>query len=73
MCIRDRLYGLPVGFLIMVGIYKVVSGNFGQSFSVPVGSFAIVAAAVFLVVTSSMMYSVSKVKKENMIDALKME
>jgi putative ABC transport system permease protein len=71
--IKALLYGLPVGFLIMVGIYKVVSGNFGQSFSVPVGSFAIVAAAVFLVVTSSMMYSVSKVKKENMIDALKME
>lgn len=69
--IKALSYGLPISFVIMYGVYWTVHENFSGKFSLPVLSLAIAIFSVFIVVFSAMMYSASKVKKENVIDALK--
>ncbi len=71
--IKALLWGLPVSFLLMLLMYWTLSNNFGFAFMVPWQSFVIAVVAVFLVVGLTMMYSSSKVKKENIVDALKDE
>ena len=71
--IKALLWGLPVSFLLMAMMYWTLSHNFGFGFLVPWQSVIIAIVAVFIVVGLTMMYSSSKVKKENIIDALKDE
>lgn len=71
--IKALLWGLPVSFLLMGMMYWTLSHNFGFGFLVPWQSVIIAIVAVFIVVGLTMMYSSSKVKKENIIDALKDE
>ncbi len=42
-------------------------------FSVSIGDICVVIAAVFVIVGTAMLYSSRKVRKENIIDALKQE
>jgi putative ABC transport system permease protein len=71
--IKALLWGLPVSFLLMALMYWTLSNNFGFGFLIPWQSVVIAILAVFIVVGLTMMYSSSKVKKENIIDALKDE
>ncbi len=71
--IKALLYGLPISFLAILGIYKSMGPTFSYAFAPPWLQFAIVVIAVFVIVTAAMMYSISKVKKENIIDSLKQE
>jgi len=47
--------------------------SFSYGFAIPWISILYVVAAVFVIVSSAMLYSSAKVKKENIIDALKQE
>ena len=71
--IKALLYGLPISFGIMYLIYKVLSNSFGFPFAIPWGSVLAVVVAVFAIVSSTMLYASSKIKKENVIDILKNE
>ncbi|GGH21762.1 FtsX-like permease family protein [Paenibacillus segetis] len=71
--IKSLLYGLPISIVVMYLIYRSLTNSFDYGFSLPWDSIAYVIVAVFLMVTSAMLYSISKVKKENIIDALKQE
>src|SRR5690625_2147871 len=68
--IKSLLYGLPISFGIMYLIYHSMMGAFKYPFQIPWGSIIGTIIAVFLIVGSAMLYSSSKVKKENIIDAL---
>ncbi len=57
----------------MVLIYKAFSNKFGFAFAMPWTSIVAVIAAVFVIVGSAMLYSAAKVKRENLMDALKQE
>ena len=70
MCIRDRLYGLPLSFAVMGMIYGALYRNFQFSFSLPWAAILGAVAGVFLIVGVTMLYSSSKIKKANIIDAL---
>jgi putative ABC transport system permease protein len=71
---QTLLFGVPIaGFLSWV-IYKVVVtgeklDNF--AFVFPWGSIGISVLGVFFIVFITMLYAVSKIKKENIIDALR--
>lgn len=71
--IKSLLYGLPISIGIMYLIYHSMSEAFEYPFRLPWGSVIGVIVAVFFIVASAMLYSSAKVKKENIIDALKQE
>ncbi|MEK4237007.1 ABC transporter permease [Paenibacillus sp. FSL H7-0714] len=71
--IKSLLYGLPISIVVMYLIYRSMMSSFSYGFALPWMSILYVIVAVFIIVSSAMLYSSSKVKKENIIDALKQE
>ncbi len=70
---KALLLGLPVSAGITYLIYKSVSDGFETTYHLPWTAIGISVLSVFLVVFITMLYSMSKIKKENPIDALKNE
>lgn len=70
---RALLYGLPVSVGITYLIYCAVSEGYSADFHLPWASIGIAVLSVFAVVFATMMYSMSKIRKDNPIDALKNE
>ena len=70
---KALLYGLPVSLGVTVLIYRAVNNGVDTEFVIPVKAIGIAVLSVFMVVFSTMMFSMSKVKKDNPIDALKNE
>lgn len=68
---KGILYGLPVAVLVTFGIYQAIRESILISFYVPWYGVAIAIGSVFLVVFATMIYSVHKVNKENVVDVLK--
>jgi putative ABC transport system permease protein len=71
--IKSLLYGLPISIVVMYLIHKSLANSFSYAFKLPMTSIMFVIVAVFAIVGSAMLYSSSKVKKENIIDVLKQE
>ncbi|HWT73111.1 MAG TPA: FtsX-like permease family protein [Mobilitalea sp.] len=71
--LKALIYGLPISFLVMYLMYRLLMSNFDFKFLIPVNSVFIAIIAVFVIVGTAMLYSASKVKKDNIIDALKQE
>lgn len=69
---RALLFGLPIGAVSSWLIYKgmFISGADGIDFVFPWGSMAISVFSVLFVVFITMLYAISKIKRENIIDAL---
>ena len=70
---KALLLGLPISCGITYLIYRAVTTAYETSFHLPWAAIGIAVLSVFLVVFATMMYSMSKVKKDNPIDALKNE
>ena len=70
---RALLYGLPVSFGVTYLIYLAIMEGYETRFQLPWTAIGIAVLSVFLVVFMTMMYSMSKIKKDNPIDALKNE
>ncbi len=70
---RALLFGLPISVGISYLIHLAVSEGYQKDFTLPWVAIGIAVLSVFLVVFVTMMYSMSKVKKDNPIDALKNE
>ncbi len=70
---RALLWGLPVSAFVSYLIHRAVGNGFDTGFRLPVGAMGAAAVGVFLVVFGSMLFAVSKIKKDNPIDALKNE
>lgn len=71
--IKALLYGLPISIGLMYLMHRSMTQGFELAFKLPWMHIGIVVVAVFLIVSLSMMYASAKVKKENIIDALKQE
>ena len=70
---RALLFGLPLSLVISWLIHKAVVGTVNIRFVPPWTAIIIAVISVFAVVFASMLYSTSKLKKDNPIDALKNE
>ena len=70
---RALLFGLPVSVGISYLIHLAVSEGYQKDFTLPWVALGIAVLSVFLVVFVTMMYSMSKIKRDNPIDALKNE
>lgn len=70
---KALLFGLPIGILICYFINKGFGNLVEFAFSLPWSSIIISIISVYLVVFITMLYSSSKIKKENIIDVLRDE
>jgi len=70
---KSLLYGLPLSAVMTYMIFRSISEGYATDFHMPWGAVGIAVFSVFAVVFVTMMYAMSKVKKENPIDALKNE
>ncbi len=70
---KSLLLGLPVSCGITYLIYRAVGKVYQTDFRLPWTAIGIAALSVFLVVFSTMMYAMRKIKTDNPIDALKNE
>ena len=69
---RTMLFGLPAAGILSWLIYKGMEAAGGQvKFVFPWGSIGASILGVFFVIFITMLYAVSKIKKENIIDALR--
>ncbi len=71
--LKALLYGIPISIAVALVLYKMQSDVFDMGFSLPWASYAAAVVLIFIIVGATMLYSMSKVKKENIIDALKAE
>lgn len=71
--LKALLYGLPLSLIAMFGMYKALSDSFSYQFTLPWIEIIIAVVSVFVIVSITMLYSTAKLKKENIIDALKQE
>lgn len=71
--IKALLYGIPLSIGAMYLVHHALSSSFIYSFTLPWFEMLFAVIAVFLIVLISMTYASAKVKKENIIDALKQE
>lgn len=70
--IKTLLWGLPLAGILSWLIYKGMAlGGAEICFMLPWSSMAISVLGVFIVVFITMQYAISKIKKENIIDALR--
>ena len=70
---KALLYGLPASAIVTYFIYRAISEGIDTYYRIPWGAVGVAVLSVFLVVFATMMYSMSKIKKDNPIDALKNE
>jgi putative ABC transport system permease protein len=71
--IKALLYGLPISFVMMYLIYRILSNSFAFAFIIPWASVIVAIIAILAMVSTTMLYASSKIKKENIIDVLKNE
>ncbi len=70
---RSLLWGLPVSAGVTFLIHLAVNQGFETPFRLPWSAIGIAVLSVFAVVFITMLYAMSKIRKDNPIDALKNE
>ncbi|MCI8275180.1 MAG: FtsX-like permease family protein [Lachnospiraceae bacterium] len=71
--LKALLYGLPIGLLLMLGIYTAISSAVETGFYILWNQVIAAIVSVMLVVGVTMWYSSRKIKKANIVDVLKNE
>lgn len=71
--IKSLIYGLPISIIVMYCIHVQTRDAFDYRFQLPWGYITIVILAVFTIVGVAMIYSTSKLKKDNIVETLKQE
>ncbi|MCD8332399.1 MAG: FtsX-like permease family protein, partial [Oscillospiraceae bacterium] len=70
---KALLYGLPLGWLVALLMLKAISSSYQGPAYWPILPSVVCIIGVFLSVAISTLYAVRKLRKENLIDALKNE
>lgn len=71
--VKALAYGLPISFAAMIAMHFALGQTFDYGFIVPWGSIAFVIIIIFLIVGAAMLYSIAKIKNDNIIESLKQE
>ena len=72
--LKSLLYGLPVSFIVIYLFHLSFNGIVTlDSMLIPYGSILIAIFGVFIIVLISMWYATIKIKKENILDAIREE
>ncbi|MGM0898236.1 MAG: ABC transporter permease [Bacillota bacterium] len=71
--VKALAYGLPISFAAMFAMHYALNRTFSYGFAVPWGSVLFVIVIIFLIVGAAMLYSIAKIKNDNIIESLKQE
>lgn len=71
--LKALVYGLPVSGAVCWLIHKSFGNVYDIAFTLPWNAIIISVCSIFLVVFSTMLYAMSRIRKDNPIDALKNE
>ena len=71
--VKALLWGLPMSLAINYGIQMIGSNSSNDGYLFPWGTVAVAVISVFLIVFVTMFYAVTKLRKDNPIDAIRME
>ncbi len=71
--LKALIYGIPVAIGVMYLIYRNIYGVVEFEFMVPKREMIITIVSVFLLTFITMMYAANKIKKENILDAIREE
>lgn len=72
--LKSLFFALPVSFLCMIYVHSTMNGFTSRDhLLIPWGSIIIAILAVFFIILISMHYSVQKIKKENILNAIRDE
>ncbi|MBQ7916234.1 MAG: ABC transporter permease [Firmicutes bacterium] len=71
--VKALILGLPVSFLMNLWIHNITSAGWESELMIPWHAIFVAVASVFVVVFASMMYALRKIRRENLMDALKNE
>ena len=71
--IKALAYGLPISFGLIYLVYRIASSAVEREFTLPWKSIMITVLAVFVLVGLTMSWSAARLKRENIIEALKSE
>lgn len=71
--LKALVYGLPVSGAVCWLIHKSFGNVYDIGFTLPWNAIIISVCSIFLVVFSTMLYAMSRIRKDNPIDALKNE
>lgn len=70
---KSLAWGLPVSFLVVLWIFNVIRSGWMSTLLMPWHAVVIAVLSVFIVVFATMMYAMRRIRRENLIDALKTE
>jgi putative ABC transport system permease protein len=71
--LKGLLWGLPVSVVIAWVLYRMQLSVLSSGFTLPWASYGVGILMILVIVFSTMMYATHRIKKENIIDALKEE
>ena len=71
--VKALLWGLSMGLLANFGIYQITSGAISEPYMPPWHAIVIAVACIFMIVFITMFYAVTKLRKDNPIDAIRIE
>lgn len=71
--LNTLLIAIPISIVIMYFMHNSLISVFYNSFSIPFTNIAIAVIAVFIIVGSTLLFSTSKIRKQNIIDGLRTE
>lgn len=69
--IKGLIFGLILAVLATYAMFNVMSEGFNVGFYIPVQSIVVVVISIFIVVFASMIYTMKKIKKDNVIETLR--
>lgn len=68
---KALLFGIPVSFLITIWIYSSLNVTWDGGLLIPWSAYVIVIVSVFIVVLISMIYAMSKINRNNLVETLR--
>ncbi len=71
--LKGLLYGLPISVAVAYLLFGIERSVLESAFTLPWASYGFAVAMILVIVLVTMWYSTSKIKKENILDALKEE
>lgn len=71
--IKALLYGLPISFVIMYGLYRTTSDQFYTPFQIPWRMVILTVVGIFLILSLTMMYAIRRIRKDNIVETIRNE
>ena len=70
---KSLLFGIPLGIALSVLLHRAFTNGAEFQYSLPVGGIVIASAAVFVLITCIMRYSMNRINRQNIIETIRNE